>query len=79
MSDNPKLFEQYHNDMIETGRFFVSTDITLRDLFAAAVLAGDNLNEHDWGTVGVPKDPRPIISKSCYDMADAMLAERARR
>ncbi len=37
---NPKVFEQHFNDMIEHGRFFISTELTLHDATVLSVLNG---------------------------------------
>ena len=69
MSANPKLFEL----RMEYPQAF--TEITLRDLFAMAALAGttDRFQEV---TVRHNSDD---LSSWAYQIADAMLAERARR
>lgn len=81
MSENPKLFEQdgqcerfdaYGNPVFRPG--VLSTEITLRDLFAAAALANPTMTAHTDGS----QPPDDTVARWCYLMADAMLAERSK-
>ncbi len=74
MSENPLLFS---TAILVNGKGAVyATQITLRDLLAAFALAGFAANPN-------VLQPSGLFSKSnfaaCYDMANAMLAERERR
>ena len=50
---------------------------TLRDLFAAAAMAGEVANQSERN--GFYKPPFDGLAERCYDMADAMMAEREKR
>jgi hypothetical protein len=64
--DSPLLF--HHEEW--GGERLLFTDVSLRDLFAAAAIGGRTA-EDDEG--------RARIAGSAYDLADAMLRERERR
>ncbi len=66
--DNPKLFQWARLGDVERGE----TDITLRDFFAAAALAG--LRTNDPGDTTYEVD-----AQDAYRSADAMLQEREKR
>ena len=55
------------------GRRLDSPGMTLRDYFAAAALQGWI---HGYVEVNARPMPRSEIARGCYDLADAMLAER---
>lgn len=71
--ENPPLFELENYSDVPHGTSLFGTDITLRDLFAAAALAGACV-ETDAGSI----IDRSNCAEWCYGMADAMLAERAK-
>ena len=52
------------------------TDITLRDLFAAAAIGGIL---HGASSAGIPKDKKAWLAEDAYEMADAMLNERGKK
>lgn len=65
--ENPQLFKvRTHNQLI----FDVSTEITLRDLFAIALIHGfavnPNMGSQDWGS----------MPEALYEMADDMIKAR---
>jgi hypothetical protein len=63
---NPKLVNSYPSD---NG---IYSDITLRDLFAAAALAGQlSALNNEWC-----ENHRDQVGRLCYDFADALLAAR---
>ena len=62
---NPDLFTELETP---SGARLISSEITLRDLFAAAALYGFVI----YTAAGEPVD----VAASAYTLADAMLAER---
>lgn len=62
-----------HGDMVHGG----CTGMTLRDYFAAKAMQGLILNEAEDGTIG-SDNVEPALAKLSYQIADAMLAERAK-
>lgn len=75
MDRDPKLFEGRNQGPDDTPPWGLETEVTLRDLFAAAVVTGLTA---DPGTFN-PADPKgytPKLAKLAYKIADAMLAER---
>lgn len=78
---NPRLFESYAS---QSGPAYDSS-ITLRDLFAVQALSG-LITSPDYSPVGwnvyQPKEGTSYngqAAKEAYDIADALLAERAKR
>lgn len=67
---NPPLFSGVHVHGGQAQEY--STDITLRDLFAAAALIGNLAMEPS-------RADYEIHAEDAYSQADAMLAERERR
>ncbi len=63
--DIPRNVELFHS---RSGGV-LKTDVTLRDLFAAAALAG-HPNHLD------PDQDNATVARACYRLADAMLIER---
>ena len=77
MSENPKLFESKSYPIhatVQPSFEVLSTDITLRDLFAAAALSNMRLPA-DYST----GPHNAMAAERSYQLADAMLAERAKR
>jgi hypothetical protein len=74
MTDNPKLFHRERSFM--EGPLEITTDITLRDLFAAAALTGIIAACDE--PLGSSYEPK-MVSSDAYAVADAMLKERAER
>ena len=73
MSDNPKLFEcETHITPGANGasKVLVSSEITLRDLFAVSLVSG-------WGSRTSPEEAERF-AREVYAQADALLAERAK-
>ena len=68
---NPKLFEWVAGPPGQHPQHF-DTEITLRDLFAAAALAGNLSNAE----IGGPNATDAEQAKWAYHAADAMLAAR---
>jgi len=81
--ENPRLFG-YFGPAVGIPHYPV-TEITLRDLFAAAALTGwisgpcngDTLDEYD-GDQGAFAEHQAAVAKAVYGYADAMLAERSK-
>jgi hypothetical protein len=65
-SRNPDVFFCVGGDDSRDPHY--ETDVTLRDLFAIAALAGDS-------SIPGPSAPK-LVAEKCYKLADAMLAER---
>ncbi len=66
MKDNVKIAQEYTDWHIKTGGF--ARDMTLRDHLAAKAMQG----------LMDAAMPMPEIADAAYDMADAMLKERAK-
>lgn len=76
--ENPPLFwlEFQRQSLDEPPSYHPVTDIGLRDLFAAAALAGMNA----CSTIAPDFiENEEEVAGRCYEMADAMLAEREKR
>lgn len=73
MDQNPKLFDSFEVVPEMEGMLpRVETEITLRDLFAAAVLSGA------YGKLDFNCDSNEV-ARSAYAVADAMLQARAEK
>lgn len=79
---NPRLFDFV--DTLKNGDFPValSTEITLRDLFAAAALGTKIVGALIGYEDHAPEHRSELVrrlSRDCFEIADAMLAEREKR
>ena len=73
MKDNQEIAKDYTDWMVKTGGF--ARDMTLRDHFAGVALQGLLAYAATTGKYAPPDDE---LAREAYEMADAMLKERAK-
>jgi hypothetical protein len=84
MSEQPKDYGPAFPAWVNDPKWGVSPQggMSLRDYFAAAALTGERANafiHKNMKETGVPSDEVPGgMARHCYQLADAMLAERRR-
>ena len=73
MPENPELFQP---DRDKDGTAYYFTEVTLRDLFAALVVAGVCGNPEHLDAFADTTEAKMRLAGTVYSIADAMLAER---
>jgi len=76
MKDNQEIAKEYTDWLVKTGGF--ARDMTMRDHFAGLAMQGVLIDEAIHDESDVATEWLQKIAQASYEMADAMLKERAK-